>query len=442
MGKTFTLLSLFIALQSQAQFIGQSGVYYLGTATVPTSTTIYSNPNINGVVVRFNWSDIEPTPGTFNWSYIDGEIAKAVSYHKKISLQPLLMPDWVKNSGAQLYYYIDQNTFHATYGQLVSGFIPWDTIYVNRYKGLLQNLATKYATDTTVAYINTIGFSFSRALPDTVIADTVNLVKQAFWRAYNYNADTLGHLMNQLTDYYMGLFPKTPLWTSVDYVKFQLHASSQPQNYLATIYCNHGIANYSDRFGLWREDISACNPPANINSGSQWNIMQQNPCRTGAQMLWNVQDGPARMNTCGILPNTKSVVLDSSVSHGLSFGMRYIEIYAADIADGTLATSIMQANNKLMAKGTQCNMATGVDETIHSDSFGCYPNPVSSILKISFSENQGPNQQIQIFNSMGMLIKEAAIMQSEQINVSDLPSGMYFARIKDNSLCTQVFVKQ
>ena len=40
--------------------------------------------------------------------------------------------------------------------------------------------------------------------------------------------------------------------------------------------------------------------------------MKQNPCRTGAQMLWSVQDGPNRMNKCGITPNTEPVVLDSA----------------------------------------------------------------------------------------------------------------------------------
>ncbi|MFM7711144.1 MAG: T9SS type A sorting domain-containing protein, partial [Ferruginibacter sp.] len=129
----------------------------------------------------------------------------------------------------------------------------------------------------------------------------------------------------------------------------------QPINYLASIYCNYGITNYSDRFGLFREDISGCNPNlSNIANTSHWYIMKQNPCRTGAQMLWSVQDGPLRMNRCGILPNTKSMVLDSAVNKGLALSMRYLEIYGSDISDATLTSSIQQANNKLIVKGISC----------------------------------------------------------------------------------------
>jgi hypothetical protein len=70
MKKQIYILFIIISIQSQAQFIGQSGVYYLGAANLPISTTNYSNANINGVVVRFKWNDVEPTPGNFNWSFV------------------------------------------------------------------------------------------------------------------------------------------------------------------------------------------------------------------------------------------------------------------------------------------------------------------------------------------------------------------------------------
>ncbi|MFM7157284.1 MAG: beta-galactosidase, partial [Bacteroidota bacterium] len=82
-------------MQAQSQFIGHSGVYFLGSANVPISTSSFSNPNINGAVVRFSWNDLEPSPGNFNWTFIDGEIAKAVTYNKKVSLQPLGIPNWL-----------------------------------------------------------------------------------------------------------------------------------------------------------------------------------------------------------------------------------------------------------------------------------------------------------------------------------------------------------
>lgn len=440
MTRILIIIGVFISINIQAQFTGQSGVFYLGTAGVPISTVNYSNPNISGVVVRFKWTDLETTPGNFNWTFIDGEIAKAKLYNKKVTLQPLSTPSWLGSIGVQQYYYIDTNSAHSTYNQIVSGVIPWDTIYIKRYKILLQNLASKYANDTTVSYINTIGGAFSRNLPQTVLMDTTLKTSESFYKVFNYNADILGNIMNQMTDLYMSLFPNTPLWCSVDYVTFQTAATGQPFNYLASLVCNYGIKNYPDRFGLWREDIAGCNPPASFKSGSQWYIMQQNPSRTGAQMLWNVQDGPLRMNKCGILPNTKTAVMDSSVNRGLYFGMRYLEIYGVDISDVSLVTSIQQANIKLIAKGNQWNSMTGINEQTFKANFSISPNPAIESLKISFPDN--PEKQfVQIFNTIGVLVKEVELSKSDQINISNFKSGFYFICLKDNHFQTLRFIK-
>ena len=434
------LLFIIFSIQSQAQFIGQSGVYYLGTANVPVSTSNYSNPNINGVVVRFKWNDVESTPGNFNWTFVDGEISKAITYNKKVSLQPLDKPDWLAGIGAKQYNYIDKNIAHTTYGQVLSEVIPWDSTYVSHYKIFIQHLAAKYANNPVVSYVNTIGGNFSRNLPDSVITNSTTLTKQPFWKAFSYNADSLGSLMNRMTDFYMSQFPTTPLWCSVDYVLFQPNATGQARNYLASIYCNYGISKYPDRFGLFREDISACNPPQPISTGSQWYIMQQNTCRTGAQMLWNVQDGPTRMNQCGILPNTKSAVLDSAVNKALKFGMRYLEIYGVDISDATLSTSIQTANNKLMAKGAECNPKSAINTLTDLPYFSVSPTLAVESIQILFSDNK-EKQQIQIFNSMGILVKESVVSQSDRISVSALLSGMYFIRLNNRLEHTLKFIK-
>lgn len=440
MKRLFYITFIFISIQSQAQFMGHSGVYYLGGANIPISLTVYSNANINGVVVRFKWNDVEPSPGNFNWNFIDGEITKAIANNKKVSLQPLDRPDWLGSLGAQLYYHIDKNTAHSTYGQVLSDVIPWDSTYVARYKIFIQNLAAKYANNTAISYVNTIGGNFSRNLPDTVVTNTLTLTKQAFWKAFNYNADTLGSLMNKMTDYYMQLFPATPLWCSVDYVLFQPNATGQARNYLASLYCNYGISKYPDRFGLFREDISACNPPKPISTGSQWFIMQQNTCRTGAQMLWSVQDGPVRMNQCGIQPNTKAAVLDSAVNKALQFGMRYLEIYGVDVTDASLSTNIQNANMKLIAKGAECNPQSGINTPISLNDFSISPNLATESITISFCDRL-IKHQIQLFNTIGILEKEIDLLQSDQISVSELSRGMHFIRLKDKSKCTLKFIK-
>ena len=169
--------------------------------------------------------------------------------------------------------------------------------------------------------------------------------------------------------------------------------------------------------------------------------MQQNTCRTGAQMLWNVQDGPSRMNQCGILPNTKTMVLDSAVNKALALGMRYLEVYGIDIIDASLNTSIQQANNNLIAKGLFCKLTTGLNEEIPQNKFSIFPNPANEYLTICFEGNLNEKSRIQMFNTLGLLCKESSLTKSLQLDISDLTKGLYFVRLKNEPQQTIKFIK-
>jgi len=430
------LIILFITILSFSQFKGASGVYYLGSADIAIPVSKYSNPTISGVVCRFKWESCEPTPGTFNWSYIDGEIQKAKTARKKISLQPLAIPAWMKDiPNIQQYYSIDNNQYHSTFGKIITDVIPWYSAYLDRVKLLLQQLSLKYSNDTTVAYINAIGGQISRGLPDSVLNDTILKTKAAFWKAFPYNADNVANAMLPVIDYYMTLFPKTALWCSVDYVSFEPKASGKTPNYLASLYCNYGITNYPDRFGLWREDIAGCTIYPAL-SGNQWRILQNYPERTGGQMLWSVQDGPTRMNKCGITPNTKQEVLDSAVNKGLTYGMRYIEIYGADIDDNLLSFNIQVANNKLIKRGEQLN-STGI-ESVKSSNFNVFPNPANDYFTVDFPAHITDFKLIDV--SGRVLIEQKVSETKVNVNCKNISNGMYFLQL-NNSKNSFPFIK-
>jgi hypothetical protein len=432
---------LAVSAGARAQFTGHSGVYYLGAANIPISAAQYANPSVSGVVVRFRWSDIETAPGNYSWSFIDGEIAKAMQADKKVSLQPLGVPDWLADQGARQYFSIDRNALHATYGRVVQDVLPWDTVHVHRYLVLLRELAARYASNPTVSYINTIGGAFSRNLPDSVLTDTTARVKEAFWKAFAYDADTVAALMNAMTDSCMTLFPSTHLWCSMDYVTFEPLASGRPRNYLASRVAAYGIARYPDRFGFWREDVAGCNPPATISSASHWYLIQQNPCRSGAQMLWSVQDGPSRMNKCGIVPNSKAAVLDSAVNKALALGMRYLEIYGADISDPELGASIQRANALLTARGADCAGATSVRGTEPMVArLQLFPNPASGFLHVELSDGFSNEGRLSIYSRSGIEIRELAFARSARIDISDFSKGLYYLVLRGSKTLVRTFV--
>lgn len=85
---------------------------------------------------------------------------------------------------------------------------------------------------------------------------------------------------------------------------------------------------------------------------------------------------------------------------------------------------------------------TGLDEIDGRTEISIFPNPATETLNISFPDKLNSKQQIQIFNSMGMLLKEFETNQSTQINIANLPSGLYFIHPKNQSKQSQKFIKQ
>ena len=97
---------------------------------------------------------------------------------------------------------------------------------------------------------------------------------------------------------------------------------------------------------------------------------------------------------------------------------------------------MIKANNSL------CAITTSI-ETINpaKDFFNIYPNPSSEFLTIEMTGIK-MKEKFQIYNSIGVLIKEVDMSQASQINISNLPNGVYFIRLKKYPQQTQRFIKQ
>ncbi|MDR2971673.1 MAG: leucine-rich repeat protein [Bacteroidales bacterium] len=84
----------------------------------------------------------------------------------------------------------------------------------------------------------------------------------------------------------------------------------------------------------------------------------------------------------------------------------------------------------------------GIDEwKIENGELEIYPNPTGGELKIATSEY--PISDIRIYDVVGKLVVQSKIVQSEiEINISHLPTGIYFVRIQtENGVVTRKVVK-
>ena len=70
-----------------------------------------------------------------------------------------------------------------------------------------------------------------------------------------------------------------------------------------------------------------------------------------------------------------------------------------------------------------------------------YPNPASETLTIEL-RRAVKKEQLQIFNAMGVLVKEIEMSGSIKMDIADFANGLYFIRFKNNEYQAQKFIKQ
>ena len=79
-----------------------------------------------------------------------------------------------------------------------------------------------------------------------------------------------------------------------------------------------------------------------------------------------------------------------------------------------------------------------VDEQPDDATFGVYPNPTNGILTIHHSSFRIHHSAFRITNLMGQTVQTGSLSaETQQVDVSDLPQGMYFISVDD---MTQKFV--
>lgn len=88
----------------------------------------------------------------------------------------------------------------------------------------------------------------------------------------------------------------------------------------------------------------------------------------------------------------------------------------------------------------KCKGAVGVKEKNEELFWSVFPNPSSETIAIKFTKHAA-QEQIQIYNAIGGLIKVIETSDEASINVADLPNGLYFIRLKNNKQSALKFIK-
>lgn len=95
-------------------------------------------------------------------------------------------------------------------------------------------------------------------------------------------------------------------------------------------------------------------------------------------------------------------------------------------------------NNLLQTVTLDKTLSTNSDSK--KTNFSISPNPASDFIVVHLPDIN--EARVQILNPTGEVIKEALVSANENLNVSDLKSGIYFIRLNNNPLSVTKFIKE
>lgn len=106
---------------------------------------------VTGLSFYFPWDQLEPSEGTFDWSYIDGALKVAEKHKKKINFGlnvATFSPQWVKERSVTFQY----THPNAHVGKQTAP-VPWDAFYVSRLKRLIGELGKRYNNNPNILFV-------------------------------------------------------------------------------------------------------------------------------------------------------------------------------------------------------------------------------------------------------------------------------------------------
>lgn len=121
---------------------------------------------------------------------------------------------------------------------------------------------------------------------------------------------------------------------------------------------------------------------------------------------------------------------DSSLSENSDYS---IQLANADLWDASTGFNNLQQRITL-------EEVLSASDFSNDSKFYVYPNPASNFITIH--SNDFEEMEIQMYNSIGQIVKQTTSNKNKRIDVSDLNSGIYFIRILKDSPVTLQLIKK
>ena len=302
------------------------GVFSIANLGLAPQDEVLDDPNVDGVTVRLNWSDLEPTEGLYDFSYLDTTLASVNAAGKKALLRIMTQggkPAWVttavKNAGGLFFNF-------TVDGKKTTIPVFWDPTFLAKKTAMIQALGA-HLTNTPGLTIVVASFANAKS-EDWNVPHTSTDIAQ--WQSLGYTSDKLIEAGHTIIDATMAAFPNQFVTLAVAGNGTKLDKPNpDPTYYVATTVINDERARWPGRLIVQKNDLSTFIPKY-PGTDTIYDIMTASAPDIGGQMLFQCYgDSTYRVNK-GV-PIDPALALARSITNGVAYGEKFIEIYQVDV---------------------------------------------------------------------------------------------------------------
>jgi uncharacterized repeat protein (TIGR01451 family) len=190
----------------KGMYIFSSGKLSATNQAFTSAGTAIGNANCDGVRWKVRWSDIEATPDTYTWKYLDDAVALAAMNNKKCGISinaGIDCPAWLYAAPYNAQSYTMQDTPGAI-GLKIP--VPGDTVFMTRWQKFITDFGARYDSNPAVSYIIMTGignhdeWNIAPGAQDTTALGSTPEEVNA-WKSSS----------KQIIDFYMSAFPSTTM---------------------------------------------------------------------------------------------------------------------------------------------------------------------------------------------------------------------------------------
>src|SRR5258708_7901299 len=324
LGGFFFAISLPARLYAEGPAIPR-GVFSLAGVGEPADPSVLSDPDVDGISVRYPWRKLEPSKGVYDWTFVDSEMARAAKAGKMAILRILCegpaSPRWVFSEGVETFSYDNRNRF----GQRKSGEIAvfWDPTYLKEKKAMIEAAGKHLSGNPALRVVAAICASSHSG--DWAVPHTRPDVDH--WFSVGYTSDKLIDVCRQIIDVTMQSYPNQCVTLAIG-----RNGRLDPDpDYVPRQAIRYARAHYPGRFIVQKNSLAANTEMPGSPKLKHFQLLWDSRPDVAGQMLWFSYGDPTCRNNGRRAPCDPEATLHRAIDIGLAYAMKYIEIYHQDV---------------------------------------------------------------------------------------------------------------